>query len=123
MADLDYSVVQQCMHCGMCLPSCPTYLETRQERNSPRGRIALMRAIADGNLEVTKEFGEEMYYCLGCLACTTACPAGGRRYTWVPPARASIHPRLALSSGSSARAGKAAIFMRKPPKLADCAVA
>jgi glycolate oxidase iron-sulfur subunit len=76
MADLDYSVVQQCMHCGMCLPSCPTYLETRRERNSPRGRIALMRAIADGELEVTREFGEEMYYCLGCLACTTACPAG-----------------------------------------------
>jgi glycolate oxidase iron-sulfur subunit len=76
MGDLDYSVVQQCMHCGMCLPSCPTYLETREERNSPRGRIALMRAIADGELEVTKAFGEEMYYCLGCLACTTACPAG-----------------------------------------------
>lgn len=76
MADLDYSVVQQCMHCGMCLPSCPTYLETKRERNSPRGRIALMRSIADGDLEVTKEFGDEMYYCLGCLACTTACPAG-----------------------------------------------
>lgn len=76
MADLDYSVVQQCMHCGMCLPSCPTYLETRRERNSPRGRISLMRSIADGDLEVTKEFGEEMYFCLGCLACTTACPAG-----------------------------------------------
>jgi len=76
MSDLDYSVVQQCMHCGMCLPSCPTYLETREERNSPRGRIALMRSIADGELEVTKAFGEEMYYCLGCLACTTACPAG-----------------------------------------------
>ena len=73
---LDYSIVQQCMHCGMCLPSCPTYLETKLERNSPRGRIALMRSIADGELEVTKEFGEEMYYCLGCLACTTACPAG-----------------------------------------------
>ncbi len=76
LADLDYSVVQQCMHCGMCLPSCPTYLETKQERNSPRGRIALMRSIADGELEVTPQFGEEMYYCLGCLACTTACPAG-----------------------------------------------
>lgn len=76
LADLDYSVVQQCMHCGMCLPSCPTYLETKLERNSPRGRIALMRSIADGELEVTREFGEEMYYCLGCLACTTACPAG-----------------------------------------------
>lgn len=76
LSDLDYSVVQQCMHCGMCLPSCPTYLETGKERNSPRGRIALMRSIADGDLEVTKEFGEEMYYCLGCLACTTSCPAG-----------------------------------------------
>jgi glycolate oxidase iron-sulfur subunit len=76
LSDLDYSVVQQCMHCGMCLPSCPTYLETKLERNSPRGRIALMRSIADGELEVTREFGEEMYYCLGCLACTTACPAG-----------------------------------------------
>ena len=76
LSDLDYSVVQQCMHCGMCLPSCPTYLETRKERNSPRGRISLMRAVADGELEITREFGEEMYYCLGCLACTTACPAG-----------------------------------------------
>ncbi len=76
LSDLDYSVVQQCMHCGMCLPSCPTYLETRIERNSPRGRISLMRAIADGDLPVTREFGEEMYYCLGCLACTSACPAG-----------------------------------------------
>jgi glycolate oxidase iron-sulfur subunit len=73
---LDYSVLQQCMHCGMCLPTCPTYDETKLERHSPRGRIALMRAIADGELEVTKAFGEEMYYCLGCLACTTACPAG-----------------------------------------------
>ncbi|MBC8009745.1 MAG: (Fe-S)-binding protein [Burkholderiales bacterium] len=64
------------MHCGMCLPTCPTYDETKLERHSPRGRIALMRAIGDGELEVTKAFGEEMYYCLGCLACTTACPAG-----------------------------------------------
>jgi glycolate oxidase iron-sulfur subunit len=76
LRDLDYSVVQQCMHCGMCLPTCPTYVETKIERNSPRGRIALMRAIADGQLEATKAFGDEMYFCLGCLACETACPAG-----------------------------------------------
>ncbi|MBT5310345.1 MAG: hypothetical protein HOL38_02080, partial [Verrucomicrobia bacterium] len=43
LKNLDYSVVQQCMHCGMCLPTCPTYDETKLERNSPRGRIALMR--------------------------------------------------------------------------------
>ena len=73
---MDYSILQQCMHCGMCLPACPTYDETKLERHSPRGRIALMRAIADDELEVTKTFGEEMYYCLGCLACTSACPAG-----------------------------------------------
>jgi len=76
LKDIDYSVVQQCMHCGMCLPTCPTYVETKAERNSPRGRIALMRAIADGNLEATKAFKDEMYFCLGCLACETACPAG-----------------------------------------------
>jgi len=76
LKDLDYSVVQQCMHCGMCLPTCPTYMETKIERNSPRGRIALMRAIADGQLEAKKAFADEMYFCLGCLACETACPAG-----------------------------------------------
>jgi glycolate oxidase iron-sulfur subunit len=76
LKDLDYSVVQQCMHCGLCLPTCPTYDATKLERNSPRGRIALMRAIADGQLEATKTFADEMYFCLGCLACMTACPAG-----------------------------------------------
>jgi glycolate oxidase iron-sulfur subunit len=76
LKDLDYSVVQQCMHCGMCLPTCPTYMETKLERNSPRGRISLMRAIADGRLEAAKAFSDEMYFCLGCLACETACPAG-----------------------------------------------
>ena len=73
---IDYAVLQQCMHCGMCLPTCPTYDQTKQERNSPRGRIALMRAVADGVLDVSHEFAEEMSYCLGCLACQTACPAG-----------------------------------------------
>ena len=76
LKDLDYSVVQQCMHCGLCLPTCPTYDATKLERNSPRGRIALMRAIADDRLEATKTFADEMYFCLGCLACMTACPAG-----------------------------------------------
>jgi glycolate oxidase iron-sulfur subunit len=76
LKNLDYSVVQQCMHCGMCLPTCPTYDATKLERNSPRGRIALMRAIADDRLEPTAAFADEMYFCLGCLACMTACPAG-----------------------------------------------
>ncbi|MBX3434534.1 MAG: (Fe-S)-binding protein [Pirellulales bacterium] len=76
LKSLDYAVLQQCMHCGMCLPTCPTYDATRRERHSPRGRVALMRDIADGTLPLSRAFGEEMYYCLGCLACQTACPAG-----------------------------------------------
>src|SRR6516164_4497229 len=76
LKDLNYSVVQQCMHCGLCLPTCPTYDATKLERNSPRGRISLMRAIAAGRLDATKTFADEMYFCLGCLACMTACPAG-----------------------------------------------
>ena len=61
LENLDYSVVQQCMHCGMCLPTCPTYDATLLERSSPRGRIAMMRAIADGDLQASKVFAEEMY--------------------------------------------------------------
>ena len=90
LKQLDYSVLQQCMHCGMCLPTCPTYDETHRERNSPRGRISLMRAIADEDLTVTKEFADEMSYCLGCLACQTACPAGVNYAELFETARADI---------------------------------
>jgi glycolate oxidase iron-sulfur subunit len=95
---LDYSVVQQCMHCGLCLPTCPTYDATKLERNSPRGRIALMRAIADDQLDVTPTFGEEMYFCLGCLACMTACPAGVNYAELFESARADIEHHSVLQS-------------------------
>ncbi|QDU88515.1 Lactate utilization protein A [Pirellulimonas nuda] len=76
LKQLDYSVLQQCMHCGMCLPTCPTYDQTGLERNSPRGRIALMRAVADDRIAVDRDFADEFSYCVGCLACQSACPAG-----------------------------------------------
>jgi len=98
LKSLDYSVVQQCMHCGLCLPTCPTYDATKIERNSPRGRIALMRAIADGRLEATKTFGGEMYFCLGCLACMTACPAGVDYAELFEHARAEVEASGALNS-------------------------
>jgi len=98
LKDLDYSVVQQCMHCGLCLPTCPTYDATKIERNSPRGRIALMRAIADGQLEPTAAFGDEMYFCLGCLACQTACPAGVNYAGLFEHARAEAEQSGALKS-------------------------
>src|SRR6516164_3913376 len=98
LKDLDYSVVQQCMHCGLCLPTCPTYAATKLERNSPRGRISLMRAIADGRLEATPAFAEEMYFCLGCLACMTACPAGVNYAELFEHARAEAESSGVLNS-------------------------
>ena len=112
---LDYSVLQQCMHCGMCLPTCPTYDATKRERNSPRGRIALMRAIADGDLEVSRTFADEMSYCLGCLACQTACPAGVNYTELFETARSDIER-------SGVNEAPARTFWRppnrKPPTLA-----
>lgn len=95
---LDYSIVQQCMHCGLCLPTCPTYSATKLERNSPRGRISLMRAIADDRLTPTKAFGEEMYFCLGCLACMTACPAGVNYAELFEHARAEVETSRVLDN-------------------------
>jgi glycolate oxidase iron-sulfur subunit len=98
LQQLDYSVLQQCMHCGLCLPTCPTYDATKVERHSPRGRISLMRAIADGRMETTRVFGEEMYYCLGCLACMSACPAGVNYAEMFEQARAEVEDRGLLGN-------------------------
>ena len=87
------------MHCGLCLPTCPTYDATLHERSSPRGRIAMMRAIADGDLEASATFAEEMYFCLGCLACQTACPAGVDYAALFENARAEVE-RQGLLDGA-----------------------
>ncbi|WCK56718.1 (Fe-S)-binding protein [Aneurinibacillus sp. Ricciae_BoGa-3] len=68
--------IMNCMQCGFCLPACPTYRQTGKEMASPRGRIALMKGVAQEQLEVDNEFEHNMYLCLGCRACETACPAG-----------------------------------------------
>lgn len=68
--------LMNCMQCGYCLPKCPTYQITGKESASPRGRIALMKGIAQGVLPLDKEFTHNMYLCLGCRACESACPAG-----------------------------------------------
>lgn len=86
------------MHCGLCLPTCPTYDATKLERHSPRGRIALMRAIADERLDPTVAFGDEMYFCLGCLACMTACPAGVNYAELFERARAEVEAKRLLDS-------------------------
>jgi len=65
-----------CIHCGLCLSSCPTYRVLGSEMDSPRGRIYLMRAFDEGRAKITDSFVDHMFRCLDCRACETACPSG-----------------------------------------------
>ncbi|MGG3466109.1 (Fe-S)-binding protein [Neobacillus pocheonensis] len=66
-----------CMRCGFCLPTCPTYIESGyKESHSPRGRIALMKAVVDGLIEPDEDFERSLELCLGCRACEPVCPSG-----------------------------------------------
>ncbi|CAH0345418.1 (Fe-S)-binding protein [Bacillus sp. CECT 9360] len=76
-ARMDQDELLNCMRCGFCLPSCPTYIESGyQETHSPRGRIALMKAVVDGLVEPDEDFERSLDLCLGCRACEPVCPSG-----------------------------------------------
>lgn len=73
---VDYDLLFDCVHCGLCLESCPTYLLTRSEMDSPRGRIYLMKALAEGRIALDRDVVRHFDACLGCRGCETACPSG-----------------------------------------------
>jgi len=90
---LDYQATLDCVHCGLCLPHCPTYQETGRESSSPRGRIYLMRGVAEERIPLDELVVEEMSFCLACRACESACPAGVRYGHLVEGMRAEIDAR------------------------------
>src|SRR5579863_181175 len=73
---VDYELLFDCVHCGLCLEACPTYIVTRAEMDSPRGRIYLMKSLAEGRLELDDDAVRHLDLCLGCRGCETACPSG-----------------------------------------------
>jgi glycolate oxidase iron-sulfur subunit len=92
IAALDIPELYQCVHCGLCLNQCPTYRVLRLEPESPRGRIHLVKAAAEGRIEVNDRFKEHLYLCLLCRACETACPSGVQYGHIAESARAVIGP-------------------------------
>jgi glycolate oxidase iron-sulfur subunit len=92
LAALDLPELYQCVHCGLCLNQCPTYRVLRLEPESPRGRIHLVKAAADGRIDLTERFKEHLYLCLLCRACETACPSGVQYGRIAEAAREQLGP-------------------------------
>ncbi len=87
---IDYRRFQECVHCGLCSASCPTYLETGNENDSPRGRIYLMRAVVDGRLGASDEVRRHLHLCLDCRACESACPSGVQYGRMIEPFKVAL---------------------------------
>ena len=91
------ALIDTCVHCGFCLPTCPTYLLWGEEMDSPRGRIYLMKAGVDGRAELSSSFVQHFDRCLGCVACVTACPSGVQYGPLIEKTRAQIERRYTRS--------------------------
>jgi glycolate oxidase iron-sulfur subunit len=83
-------LIDDCVHCGFCLPHCPTYLNWGEEMDSPRGRIDLMRGLRTGQTPMTPTVAAHFDRCLGCMACVTACPSGVRYDVLIEETRAYV---------------------------------
>jgi glycolate oxidase iron-sulfur subunit len=89
-AGIDYELFLDCVHCGLCTASCPTYVELGNENDSPRGRIYLMRAVTDERLPLNDEVRRHLELCLDCRACETACPSGVQYGKLIEPFRVAM---------------------------------
>jgi glycolate dehydrogenase iron-sulfur subunit len=108
----DRRLIDTCVHCGFCLPSCPTYALWGEEMDSPRGRIYLMDAGLDGRASMTAGFVRHFDACLGCMACVTACPSGVQYSPLIEATRGQIERRFNRSLAD--RLFRAAIFALFP---------
>lgn len=91
--------IDECVHCGFCLPACPTYVLWGDEMDSPRGRIYMIKKASAGEAPLDAQFRRHMDNCLGCMACMTACPSGVHYDKLIEPARAQIERNIPRGFG------------------------
>jgi glycolate oxidase iron-sulfur subunit len=95
---IDRKLIDECVHCGFCLPTCPTYQSWSEEMDSPRGRIYLMKGLA-GGVAPSPTVVEHFDRCLGCMACVTACPSGVKYDALIEQTRAEVEHRHQRRAG------------------------
>ena len=98
----DPELIADCVHCGFCLPTCPTYLLWGEEMDSPRGRILLMKRASEGEIGLTDNVTRHFDQCLGCMACVTACPSGVQYDKLIEATRSQVERRVERSAGDRA---------------------
>ena len=108
----DVALIEKCVHCGFCLPTCPTYALWGEEMDSPRGRIYLMKSGVEGRAAMEPGFVRHFDACLGCMACVTACPSGVQYAPLIEATRAQIERRF--SRGIFDRLFRGALFAIVP---------
>jgi glycolate oxidase iron-sulfur subunit len=96
---MDRSLLSECVHCGFCLPTCPTWQLWGEEMDTPRGRIYLMEALTDGTIRLSPQVSAHFDRCLGCMACVTACPSGVKYDRLIEETRAYVEERVARPRG------------------------
>ena len=92
-------LLADCVHCGFCLPACPTYALWSRETDSPRGRIHLMKVALEGKAQITDDFARHFDTCLGCMACVTACPSGVQYDKLIEATRPQLERHVKRSRG------------------------
>jgi glycolate oxidase iron-sulfur subunit len=118
---IPYERFLDCVHCGLCTSSCPTYVETGDENDSPRGRIYLMRSVVDGRLPLSDNVRRHLDLCLDCRSCETACPSGVQYGRLIEPFRVEMHemanggPSSGSSDSSDSSHGGAAARQKQKP--------
>ena len=118
---MDPLLIRDCVHCGFCLPTCPTYELWHEEMDSPRGRIWLMQEVVEGNIELNATVAQHFDQCLGCMACLTSCPSGVKYDRLIELARERVEEEVRRPAARAAPPCTCVRSAAAPARDARCA--